>query len=145
MTAADDLLDYVITLSRFSPTTAFILKHGRVMNVISPLHATVERGALGDCYMNAGQLAWGTNVQYVEGYAVPASVAFPMMHAWLLDPEGRVIDPTWEDGAAYFGVVIPNEAYSQCLMRTGYWGVFDNLWLAPELIKVLEKSLEVTS
>lgn len=144
--AAQELVDHVTMLAKFSPITKFIIEHGRMMPEMSPLHAGFKRGALGDCYMNAGRTSWGhPDLRYVEGYAVPGTVAFPMMHAWLIDPEGRVIDPTWEDGAAYFGVVIPSEAYSECLMRLGYWGVFDNLWLAPELLKVLEDSLEVMS
>lgn len=143
--AEDDLINYVTALARFSAPAAFILKHGDIMDRVSARPRNFKRGALGDCYMNAGRIAWDNpDLRYVEGYAVPGTVAFPMMHAWLIDPDGRVIDPTWENGAAYFGVVIPNEAYSECLMRLGYWGVFDNLWMAPKLLEVIEKSLEET-
>ena len=143
--AEDDLINYVTTLARFSAPAKFILEHGYFYDEMSPLHASFKRGALGDCYMNAGRAAWDNpDLRYVEGYAVPGTVAFPMMHAWLIDLDGRVIDPTWANGAAYFGVVIPSDAYSECLMRLGYWGVLDNLWMAPELLEALEKSLEET-
>ena len=40
-------------------------------------------------------------VAYVEGMALSV---IPVEHAWCVDPDDRVVDPTWEGGgSAYFG------------------------------------------
>jgi hypothetical protein len=58
------------------------------------------------CYSNAIQLACQSprRFVYVEGQGVPKLAGFPVEHAWVLDREGRVYDPTWRDGLAYFGI-----------------------------------------
>jgi hypothetical protein len=42
-----------------------------------------------------------------EGYAIKDRRMLMLVpHAWVLDDEGRVVDPTWgPPGVAYFGVV----------------------------------------
>ena len=36
---------------------------------------------------------------YVEGYAINTWVArHPVAHAWCIDPEGFVVDTTWDEG-----------------------------------------------
>ncbi|MFE2912448.1 hypothetical protein ACFXI0_07825 [Kitasatospora indigofera] len=62
-----------------------------------------------DCFANAA-LTERTHpgLLYAEGFAMPASVPFPVAHAWCVTPDGRVVDPTWTDfaGAAYIGLPI---------------------------------------
>jgi hypothetical protein len=55
---------------------------------------------------------------YVEGYA--SWGVFPMMHAWAIDAEGTVIDPTWTDAIrkyrrklSYFGVELNMDAVAR--------------------------------
>ncbi len=40
-------------------------------------------------------------------YAMDAELPIPMQHAWLVDADNKVIDPTWRDVAdnLYFGIV----------------------------------------
>ena len=87
----------------------FILKHGRLFTSIAP-----ERKFLPwlqrphSCYTNCLQLAVIEKLVYVEGNAIIAGTGVDVAHAWCLDTDGRVVDPTWEvPGDAYFGVPDP--------------------------------------
>lgn len=141
MTGAEQLTQHLELLARYSDVTKFILEHGELMAEFSPQHADFPRGQMGECYSNAGRAANGKRLRYVEGYAVPGTIPFPMMHAWLVDEEGRIIDPTWPDGAAYYGVIIPRDAMWEILMRTQVWGIFDNLWLDKEAFSILQDAV----
>jgi hypothetical protein len=62
------------------------------------------RGTPKACYANAQYLVkrrpgW----RYVEGFA---TALVPIEHAWCLNPDGQVIDPTLEQASDYFGVAI---------------------------------------
>ncbi len=84
----------------------FILKHGRAFEW-RPLPRGVRRGAMRHCWENAYRLAVRKPdlFTYVEGYAINTSLALgPVEHAWCIDGKGLVVDPTWEEGADYFGV-----------------------------------------
>jgi hypothetical protein len=64
------------------------------------------------CFGNCLHLAMkGTGLRYAEGLAVPAdagAAGFPIHHAWCVDEDGRVLDPTWRTpGLVYFGVLFP--------------------------------------
>jgi len=88
------------------------------------------------CYQNAGSVALGFHgdypeLTYVEGYAIPADVGIPLQHAWLVDKDGNVIDRTWRDGVAYFGIPIPSENLRRIVLRTGVWGVLNEAYGFP--------------
>lgn len=136
------LTDYVATMSKFSGVAGLLVEFGKPYTDFALEHDLIRRGELGECYANAGRMAMDNRrLRYVEGYAVPATVAFPMMHAWLIDDDDKIIDPTWDNARAYFGVVIPRDIYSELLMRTGYWGVLDNLWLDRDAVGILREGL----
>jgi len=77
------------------------------------------------CFDNAYRLATRRKgLRYVEGYY--ATSILPLPHAWCVDADGRVIDPTWRrldqppydaDVPSYFGVVFPLEVVQAA--RTG--------------------------
>jgi hypothetical protein len=138
---SEALVRHLELLAQYGEVTKFILDHGSLMTEFSPQHAEFPRGPMGECYSNAGRAASGTRLRYVEGYAVPSTIPFPMMHAWLIDEEGRIIDPTWESAAAYYGVVIPTATMWEILMRTEVWGIFDNLWLDKEAFGILQDAV----
>jgi hypothetical protein len=134
--------EFIGMMARFTDTAKLILEFGRHYTEFAPEHTTIRRGEMGECYANAGRMAFDNpRLRYVEGYAVPATVPLPMMHAWLIDADDRIIDPTWPDGTAYFGVPIPRATYSELLMRLGYWGVLDNLWIDRDAIHTLREGL----
>jgi hypothetical protein len=82
-----------------------VLECGRVMKP-KPLPKNVKRGQPRLCYANCQRLVLkNRSLTYVEGYAMAAGVSIPLQHAWLLDANGYVIDPTWETpGCCYLGI-----------------------------------------
>lgn len=62
------------------------------------------------CFLNCGVIACTRmDLRYYEGYALNM---IPVEHAWLIAPDGRIIDPTWslletDRVGDYFGMEIP--------------------------------------
>lgn len=83
----------------------FLLKHGSFFTPKTTLPDGVRPMGLSQCFENAYRVATRTKAfHYVEGYALGV---IPIHHAWLVDREGNVIDPTWVNigvGKAYIGV-----------------------------------------
>jgi hypothetical protein len=104
----------------------FVLLHGREYVATRPLPDGMERGPEKLCFQNAWQFAniSPTRLIYVEGFA--ASI-FPMHHAWVVDRQGTVFDPTWEfeEGRIYFGIPISREYGLKALVRRAVWGMLD--------------------
>ncbi|MDO5894044.1 hypothetical protein [Agrobacterium sp. Azo12] len=96
----------------FGPATA-LLQHAKTFEPADKNPAWFTRGPAKQCFDNATQmvierLASGDNsVRYAEGYAMDAELPIPMQHAWLVDADDKVIDPTWRDATdnLYFGIV----------------------------------------
>jgi hypothetical protein len=89
---------------RTSDVERFVLAHGRSYGRVAPGRTTLM--ARNTCHQNAASLAESSGLTYVEGYAL---VAVPNLcaldHAWCVDADGRVVEPTWrEPGLTYFGV-----------------------------------------
>jgi hypothetical protein len=112
---------------RFNGIEDLLLKHGKgfAPPKTSRLPAGVKRGPMKHCFENAGDIAvfGGTNLTYCEGYACGV---IPVLHAWLVKPDGQVVDPTWRDGKCYFGVPIMRSYLVSTITRTGWWGVLEN-------------------
>lgn len=51
------------------------------------------------------------DVYYAEGYGINPALPIPIEYAWLVTSAGKVVDPTWSDGAkhAYFGIAFKRE------------------------------------
>jgi hypothetical protein len=99
----------------------------------------VRRGRPKQCYMNAYRLATRLpdEYTYVEGMAIPDVVSIPMGHAWCVDNNGKVVDPTWPlPGKAYFGVHLSAEFIQRHSAKTGVYGVFGGY--DKETIKLLQ-------
>jgi hypothetical protein len=95
------------------PPYRLVLKHGNPY-VPAVMPHDVEPGKRHSCYANAFRLARKRNdLRYVEGYAtVRESRTWLYGHAWCIDDEGRVVDPTPGWGTkplprAFRGVVLP--------------------------------------
>ena len=130
----------------YSSVEEFVLKHGKFYTP-KELPKNVLEGKVKDCYMNAWHLATERkDLTYVEGYA--ASV-IPVMHAWCVDKQGNVIDPTWGTGKAYYGVPFTTDYIMKTAMRRKYFGILDNYQEGYPLLKerpkegVIEKSYHV--
>jgi hypothetical protein len=82
----------------------FLLKHGEGF-AVEPLPAGIRYGAPRCCFGNTLMGAVKYGWRYVEGFAMPPTVKFPVHHAWSLDQHGNAYDLTWrEPGVAYIGV-----------------------------------------
>lgn len=101
----------------------YVLAQGRHMGSRHPDSDQVPQGVMKECFKNCYELMH-LNLTYCEGWATTGIL--PVLHAWLLDPDGRVIDPTWEVGLEYFGVEFPAEYVIGTVLARGAYGVIDN-------------------
>lgn len=101
-----------------------LLDHGKIM---VPKRFDRIHGQRGLCYQNAFS-NMDLDHCYVEGYAMKQGL-IPLAHAWLMDEDGYAIDPTWADGHYYYGVPFDNDFIMEHADRTGYYGVFEGLYL----------------
>lgn len=98
----------------YSCVEDFLLRHGREFEP-SPFPKRYSRGGLSQCFHNSRVLVSRAkgNLRYVEGYAMTKEVCIPLHHAWCVDKQDHVVDPTWaregQTPIGYFGVVFPIE------------------------------------
>ena len=62
-----------------------------------------------------------------EGWAqMPIDYPITTYHAWCLDRQGNVVDPTWEHrkGSEYLGIPIKTSALQVQILATQHWGFF---------------------
>lgn len=87
----------------FDPSEKWILENGVPMGPrISVEEAGVANMEAKMCFQNAFQTAVYSDGQftYCEGWAyTPGLIA--CQHAWVIDAEGRVVDPTWHDSGDF--------------------------------------------
>lgn len=123
------------------PPTMFRLLRG-VGCEAAPLPKSIRMGQKRECFKNAGELAVNDDrFTYFEGYAL-SSVGFPLEHAWVVGPEGKVIDNTWDEPEAcvYFGIPFDTEFLTNRLLTTQRWGIFGD-WTAAELMQTPLESM----
>ena len=84
----------------------------------------MSQGDPGCCYRNAAVLALADeDLIYCEGYALGI---IPLMHAWVIDAQGRVIDNTWKrPGTDYYGVAISTEYLRKQILKLETYGLID--------------------
>jgi len=109
-----------------------VLDHGQAWPA-SPKPRDVRWGRRGFCFMNALKLAWRRpELTYVEGYG---AAHIPTPHAWCVDPDGRVVDPTWRPYPGvehtYLGVPIKTDVATAVTVRLGHFGVLFTLGPSP--------------
>lgn len=138
---APGLVDYhrmVADLQKPIPGRAYsgfaeaLLKNGRAFQT-APLPKGVKPGHQGMCYMDAFQLAdRRPDLTYVEGHVTTFDV--PIEHAWTVDQNGTVVDPTLgrrataKDWASreYFGIPFNIDYVRDTIMARKIYGVFYN-------------------
>lgn len=102
---------------------ALCLRHGKYWGP-SEASAVDLRDPPRRCFENAALRALrDETLSYVEGYACTEVLPLPIHHAWLVDPQGRVLDPTWESLGSYLGLVFPTRSVLRLAQEKGTWGV----------------------
>ena len=124
------------------PVVRFFLKHGRYWNITDKTFEGKRKTAKA-CYKNATDLVIGTNIRssteliYVEGYA--CSDRSITAHAWVVDRQGNVIDPTWEKGTQYFGIAFRWSYVMDRLYKRKEYGMFSDMIYYDDPIFTLPK------
>lgn len=79
------------------------------------------------CFANAFILASGhAGLRYCEGYAMRRDLPLLVHHAWVIDDENKVIEPTWDlrPDDSYFGIVFELEDVCQIVLETERYSLF---------------------
>jgi hypothetical protein len=129
------------------PLNDFMLTYGRDYQ-IGPDTFAGPRGERHGCYKNATQLA-NESLIYVEGKVATCGIAID--HAWCVDSDGVVIDPTLEAARAddtfarvhgYFGVPFMTKYLRKAIIANGHYGLLDIMSAPLTLPKLVDLGLE---
>ncbi len=103
----------------------FVLVNGKEYKNHNPVK--VKYGRMKECFKNAFYLAdRDEKYIYVEGFATTKHLGLPLLHAWCVDKQGNVYDPTWRDGDEYYGVPFRMEYVRKTILRKKTFGVIDD-------------------
>jgi len=95
----------------------FVVRKGKVYEG-RPLPAKYPKMAAKHCFYNAGQLVRRRrNLRYCEGFITHDGLPLTIHHAWVIDDEDGVIDPTVEapETWEYMGVAFSADEYRAAL------------------------------
>lgn len=137
--AEQDLHGFLSQLAKMKDAYKFNLERHLLENArwmpppppYKPRPKGIRKQANKMCYRNSLMLAMSRpGWKYVEGYALGI---IPTQHAWCVDEEGRVVEPTWkQSGSAYFGIAMePDDVLKYCGL-SGIYGVFGYATRSPE-------------
>jgi hypothetical protein len=108
------------------PKTVYSLVANNGIEFLSkPRPDWVQQGTPKECFSNAAHLAMSTGLIYVEGFIFRI---IPIHHAWCVDEDGTVIDPTLADQHTmpYFGIPFDSDFLLNVLDVSGMYGIMDN-------------------
>lgn len=109
----------------------WLLEYGEDMTSLPQVQCPEQiQGEPKMCFYNSGRIAQFHHGDwtYCEGYAIsPTAIEcnfpLPMHHAWLIDGDGNIVDPTWEPGGEYFGLRFSTKLHSELISGFKYWDV----------------------
>jgi hypothetical protein len=113
---------FLVPGRRYGTLVELVLDLG-TWHTAAPLPAELQswRGPDGACYINSARLADAMpSLRYVEGFANPGLAhSLPLEHAWCVDEQDVVHDPTWEvnGDCAYLGVPLRPGFRAEALQR----------------------------
>lgn len=114
---------------RYKSNYRLILETGKPF--LNKLEPPPFKGKPKSCFENCLQGLWNhKNLYYCEGFAATDNVPIAASHAWLLNDESEVIDPTWTGkiftGCTYFGVVFNTDFVVSFAAKTKRYGILEN-------------------
>lgn len=82
------------------------------------------------CFKNCYQALYDfPKLSYCEGFAI-SNLGIPIIHAWLVNDNLEVIDPTWIgerfQNSAYFGIVFTEDFVLEIVNKTRSYGILDS-------------------
>ena len=103
-------------------------------------------GKHGECYKNCFQMSssWTQpELYYCEGFANYGELKLPLPHAWLVNHQGEVIDPTWSKPESfiepiYLGVVFDWDFVRKVAIESEIYGILDNDLFGNHQVKRLD-------
>ncbi|MEH2361738.1 hypothetical protein [Nostoc sp.] len=73
---------------------------------------------------------YGLIINYCERFAISDDIDIAVSHAWLVNNDGELIDPTRIGerfkGSTYFGVVFTDDFVREIAQKTKCYGILDN-------------------
>ena len=140
MTRAEELIEYLIQEAKLISQRTGMARwsYACLSDLVSregaafpwaPKPENIAWGTVGECYRNAYHLATeNQDYTYVEGYALGI---IPVTHAWVVDPDGTVIDNTWREDLvegedrAYLGIPLKLSYVTKVIAEREKFGVLD--------------------
>ncbi len=136
-----DQLEVISNMTGGRGSDAYVLQHGQPYHMDDKTFSG-PRGPSKQCFMNSARAALDSNgkLTYVEGQAHIGPLA--IAHAWTVDKDGIVRDPTFTAGKpgsavtarGYFGVPFTAEQVYETMARTGMYGIISHS-TNPDLFK----------
>ncbi len=119
----DVIQSYIQSIASFEPRfghAGALLEHGREFPARVRKPRWLILGPRKSCFKSA--TTYGIrryDVFYAEGYAIDWNLPIPIHHAWLVNQEGEVFDPTWGDTIdhVYFGIAFSRSFVLESLVE----------------------------
>lgn len=106
----------------------FVLRNAKQQKKGIKLPKNIVKGKLKSCFKNATHLALeNSHLKYFEGYAISNFGIFPLLHAWVENEQGEVIDNTWNEPhkCFYFGVCFDHETLKEEIFKNEIYGLLN--------------------
>lgn len=133
------LLEYLVGKHRNDPQPRTPRKYGRFSLMLefgrefkyAPKPKHIQWGEPGYCYHNAYRLMLRLGLTYCEGLAVEGPIStdsYTRKHAWVVDPNGNVIDNTWQNVGvvSYFGIPFTRTFVLEAVLKEGCSGFLND-------------------
>ena len=118
----------------YASVTDFVLQEGEVFSTVTK---APRLGKPQNCYQNCTDMVLDEPLlyTYVEGFYINPKLPILIHHAWVVTPDGTVVEPTlrWRgktgvrrEGHGFMGVRINSDLLLSAILQTRTYGVIDD-------------------